>query len=127
MNPLFFNPVGQWLGGTHSEIIQNRVHPQRGQLRFPEPGGRKLVTAIRHVLAAEHPHFQHLLRREFGVEIRVETTSSRLCQQVAIPDLHAVVHDDLAWFHWYGNVAHHWRRSRSVGGQVRVFPCLEAF
>jgi len=99
MNPTFLPPIRKRLGGTHLEEIHSRVSVFRRKLGSFEPGLRKLVTTISHVLAAKNTKMQHLSRRKFRREFRVKTLTRKLRQEVAIPLLHLVIDNDFFGLH----------------------------
>ena len=57
-----------------------------------EPAGGEFRATIRHVPAAEHPECEHFLGREFRAKFRIEVSSRRRCQLIAIAVLHLIVH-----------------------------------
>ncbi len=61
------------------------------KLRPGKPFHRKFIPAIRHVLAAENPEFQHFRGGEFRSKIRGEVLADRFSQQVRIVCLHQIV------------------------------------
>ena len=92
MDPALGAPDRQWLAGIDAEAVQRAVAPAGGKLRAGEPAARKLVARVGHVLAAEDAEPQHLLRRQFGLELGVEMRADRRDALIAIALLHPVVH-----------------------------------
>src|SRR4030095_11397782 len=54
VDPTLPAPHLERLRCSHPEVIQRRVVAVRGEFRLREPPGREFLSAIGHVLAAEH-------------------------------------------------------------------------
>ncbi len=78
MDPALALPVGQRLGGIDAEVIEGGGLSSRRELRAREPVRRKLLFAIRHVLAAEDAQFEHLFGRELGLKPKREIAAHGL-------------------------------------------------
>jgi hypothetical protein len=76
MYPALMAPDRQRLTGIDAEVVQGAVAPRWRQPGSREPARRKLLAAIRHVLAAEHAKCEHFLRSKLGAEFGVEILSS---------------------------------------------------
>jgi hypothetical protein len=72
----------------------------RGKLGPNEPNFWKLLSRIRHVLAAKHAEPEHLARREIGLELRIEIAADGSAPHVAVAFLHSIIHDDGAFAHF---------------------------
>ncbi len=77
IDPSLLNPVRQRLRSLDFEIIQPWIRPLRRQLCPREPLRGELLAAIRHVLSAKDTQFEHLLRRQFRLEIGMENAADR--------------------------------------------------
>jgi hypothetical protein len=99
INPAFFPPDGQRLGSIDAEVIQLGIMAFMTKLCVRKPLFGKLIPAIGHVLAAEHPHLQHLFGRYFRRESGMEVLSHRLRKTIRIVFLHQVVDDHLPPLH----------------------------
>src|SRR5688572_16718172 len=84
VEPAFPAPDRQGLTGADSEIVQRGIAPFRRQFRAAEPGFRKFLAGVGHVLAAEDAQRKHLFRRQFRLEFGVEISAGRLSEDVAI-------------------------------------------
>ncbi len=94
INPAFHTPVGQRLGSVDAEAVQSGIMVLMAKPGSREPVIGKLITAIRHVLAAENAQCKHFLRRQVGFEVRVEVLSDRFNEKIDIILLHQVIDDD---------------------------------
>jgi len=56
-----------------------------------EPRSRKFLSAISHVFATEHTQFEHLLGRQFGLEIGMKVSARWLGAVIGITRLHQIV------------------------------------
>jgi len=111
INPSLPPPDRQRLRGVDPEKIQGRIMALAAELGLVEPIGRELGGAVRHVLAAENPEFEHFLRGEFRAKIGVEVPARRLSQKIDVPRLHEVVDRNPPRF----EIGHCSFRLRSVG------------
>jgi hypothetical protein len=93
MNPTLFAPNGQRLAGIDTKEIQRAVAAGGRELGVREPARWKFISAIRHVLSAEHPECEHLFRRELRMKFRIEMASLRCRQDIAIAALHLIIDD----------------------------------
>lgn len=59
-----------------------------------KPVCRKFVTTIGHVTAAEHTEFEHFLRGQLRLKLRVEIFTQRFRQVITVSLLHLVIDDD---------------------------------
>ena len=114
IDPPLLAPYGKWLRRIDSKKIQFRIVAFRAKLRLFEPIRRKFVAAVRHILSAKNTKAEHLLRRQFRLEVEMKIAAGRCGQRVSITLLHLVVDFDPAQSH---------RRSRShaVRDQCRIF------
>jgi hypothetical protein len=71
----------------------------RGKPGTNEPNFRKLLSGVRHVLAAKDAEPEHLSRREIGLELRIEIAADGGDPRVTVVFLHSVIHDDGAFAH----------------------------
>jgi len=56
-----------------------------------EPTRRKLIGAVRHVLAAKHSQLKHLTRRKLRPKFWIELPANRCYQCVAVAALHTII------------------------------------
>src|SRR5262245_7885335 len=84
MNPAVVAPHRERLAGVDSKKIEGAIAPARRELGTRKPRRRKLLARVGHVLAAEHPELQHLLRRELRLEFGIEVAAHRCREGVAI-------------------------------------------
>jgi hypothetical protein len=76
----------------------------RGKPRTNESNFRKLLSRIRHVLAAKDAKPEHLPRREIGLELRIEIAADGSTPRVTVAFLHSIIHDDGAFAHFDCNL-----------------------
>src|SRR5689334_11084438 len=69
VDPALRTPRGKRLACIDAEEVEPRIALAAREFRTDVPTLWKLVSAIRHVLAPEHAEFQHLRRRELGLEV----------------------------------------------------------
>ena len=91
VDPPLFPPVGKRFRGVDPEEVQLSYMALVAEPGVHEPVGRELGRAVCHVLAAEHPQFQHLLRGQLGPEVGMEVLTHRLGQVIDVIGLHQVV------------------------------------
>ena len=92
--PAFRPPDREWLGRIDSKEIQLRIVALGAEFRVLEPVFGKLGGAIGHVLATEHAKFEHLLGRQFGMEIGVKVLPDGFRQVIDVALLHHVINLD---------------------------------
>lgn len=64
------------------------------KFRVLEPIGGKLRAAVGHILPAKNAKLEHLLRREFGLKLRIEVLAFRLREKILIAVLHEIGYRD---------------------------------
>ena len=93
--PSLTAPFRQGLAGIDAKIVEGTILSRWRKFGLLEPGPGKFLLGIRHVLAAKHPELQHLLGRQFWLEIGSEFSAHWRRQLVTISLLHAVIHNHL--------------------------------
>jgi hypothetical protein len=93
MYPALLAPNRQGLAGINTEEIRVQVVSFRAEFRSYEPASRKFVPAVSHILATENAQLKHFPWAQFWFEFDVKTSSSRLCQLIAVAGLHFVLND----------------------------------
>ena len=101
MNPSFLSPNRERLACVNAEVVEGAVAARGRQASVRKPAGRKFLTTVRHVLAAEYAEGEHLLRRKLWAKFRIEIASDRFGKDVTIFPLRRVVDT-----HVYGYFAH---------------------
>ena len=91
INPALFPPIGQWLGGIYTKVVEFWVMPLVAKLGLGEPIFRELHFAVGHIFPAKNPHLKQLFWRQGWVERWINVTTHGRDKDIDIVVLHQVI------------------------------------